>query len=97
MTYSYQKSFFEDRDIAVSTARAGNVIGGGDFAIDRIIPDCFRMTLKGEDIIVRNSGSIRPYQHVLEPLMAYLTIAAKQDEQKEFAGNEFSKTGLFEI
>lgn len=87
VTYSYQKSFFEDRDIAVSTARAGNVIGGGDFAIDRIIPDCFRMALKGEDIIVRNPGSIRPYQHVLEPLMAYLTIAAGQSNQRELAGN----------
>lgn len=87
VTYSYQNSFFADRDIAISTARAGNVIGGGDFAADRIIPDCFRMASKGEDIIVRNPGSIRPYQHVLEPLMAYLTIAAKQSEQREAAGN----------
>lgn len=87
VTYSYQNSFFTERDIAISTARAGNVIGGGDFAIDRIIPDCFRMASKGEDIIVRNPKSIRPYQHVLEPLMAYLTIAAKQSEQKELAGN----------
>ncbi|MDE7249186.1 MAG: CDP-glucose 4,6-dehydratase [Lachnospiraceae bacterium] len=87
VTYSYQNSFFAERDIAISTARAGNVIGGGDFATDRIIPDCFRMASKGEDIIVRNPGSIRPYQHVLEPLMAYLTIAAKQSEQRELAGN----------
>lgn len=87
VTYSYQNSFFAERDIAISTARAGNVIGGGDFATDRIIPDCFRMASKGEDIIVRNPGSIRPYQHVLEPLMAYLTIAVKQIEQKELAGN----------
>lgn len=87
VTYSYQNSFFAERDIAISTARAGNVIGGGDFATDRIIPDCFRMASKGEDIIVRNPGSIRPYQHVLEPLMAYLTIAAKQSEERVFAGN----------
>lgn len=87
VTYSYQKSFFADRDIAASTARAGNVIGGGDFAIDRIIPDCFRMASKGEEIIVRNPRSVRPYQHVLEPLMAYLTIAARQSGQRELAGN----------
>ncbi len=87
VTYSYQKSFFAGRDIAISTARAGNVIGGGDFAADRIIPDCFRMASKGKEIIVRNPGSIRPYQHVLEPLMAYLTIAAKQSEESVFAGN----------
>lgn len=87
VTYCYQNSFLAERDIAISTARAGNVIGGGDFAVDRIIPDCFRMASKGEDIIVRNPRSIRPYQHVLEPLMAYLTMAAKQSEQREFAGN----------
>lgn len=87
VTFSYQNSFFKERNIAISTARAGNVIGGGDFAIDRIIPDCFRMALKGEDIIVRNPGSIRPYQHVLELLMAYLTIAAGQSNQRELAGN----------
>lgn len=87
VTYSYQNSFFKERDIAISTARAGNVIGGGDFAIDRIIPDCFRMALKEEDIVVRSPQSVRPYQHVLEPLMAYLTIAARQSEQKELAGN----------
>lgn len=87
VTYSYQNSFFADRNVAVSTARAGNVIGGGDFAIDRIIPDCFRAASKGNEIIVRNPGSTRPYQHVLEPLMAYLTIAAKQSSKKELAGN----------
>lgn len=87
VTYSYQESFLAEKGVAISTARAGNVIGGGDFAADRIIPDCFRMASKGEDIIVRNPKSIRPYQHVLEPLMAYLTIAAKQSEQKELAGN----------
>lgn len=87
VTYSYQNSFFIDRDIAVSTARAGNVIGGGDFAVDRIVPDCFRAASQKEEIIVRNPNSIRPYQHVLEPLMAYLTIAAMQSEGKEFAGN----------
>ena len=87
VTYSYQNSFFTDKDIAISTARAGNVIGGGDFAADRIIPDCFRAALHAKDIIVRNPHSIRPYQHVLEPLMAYLTITARQSGRKELAGN----------
>lgn len=87
VTYSYQNSFFANRDVAVSTARAGNVIGGGDFAADRIIPDCFRAALQGKEIIVRNPNSIRPYQHVLEPLMAYLAIAAMQSERKELAGS----------
>lgn len=86
VTDSYQKSFFADRDLAISTARAGNVIGGGDFA-DRIIPDCFRAASKGEEVIVRNPGAVRPYQHVLELLLAYLTIAAKQSEERELVGN----------
>ncbi len=78
VTHSYKKSFFSDSKTAISTARAGNVIGGGDFAKDRIIPDCVRAAIAGEDIIVRNPHSIRPYQHVLEPVCAYLMIAAKQ-------------------
>lgn len=87
VTYSYQKSFLEKRDIAVSTARAGNVIGGGDFSVDRIVPDCFRAAMKEKNIIVRNPKSVRPYQHVLEPIMAYLQIVSKQCANKEFAGN----------
>lgn len=87
VTWTYHRSFFISPDApAISTARAGNVIGGGDFAKDRIIPDCVRAALKGEDIIVRNPNSTRPYQHVLEPLFAYLMIAAKQYENKELAG-----------
>ncbi len=78
ITQSYKRSFFADGSIAISTARAGNVIGGGDFANDRIIPDCIRAARKQEDIIVRNPFSIRPYQHVLEPLYAYMMIAAMQ-------------------
>ena len=87
VTYSYINSFFQDRDIAVSTCRAGNVIGGGDFAPDRIIPDCFRAVAKGEDIIVRNPYSTRPYQHVLEPVYVYLMIAMRQYTDKTLAGN----------
>lgn len=86
VTHSYKNSFFEQLDVAVSTARAGNVIGGGDFANDRIIPDCIRAIEKREDIIVRNPNSTRPYQHVLEPLAAYLIIAQKQYEDKKYQG-----------
>lgn len=85
VTSSYKKSFFDGREIAISTARAGNVIGGGDFANDRIIPDCVRSALAGQDIVVRNPYSTRPYQHVLEPLYAYLMIAARQYEDPSFA------------
>ena len=70
VTHSYKNSFFADGRVAISTARAGNVIGGGDFASDRIIPDCIRAALQGQDIVVRNPYSTRPYQHVLEPLYA---------------------------
>ncbi len=83
VTHSYKSSFFDKEDSpAISTARAGNVIGGGDFANDRIIPDCVRAALKGETITVRNPYSTRPYQHVLEPVMAYLMIAATQYKDK---------------
>lgn len=86
VTHSYKNSFFSDGRTAISTARAGNVIGGGDFANDRIIPDCIRAVQKQEDIIVRNPFSTRPYQHVIEPLYAYLMIAAKQYEDNGYAG-----------
>lgn len=89
VTHSYKRSFFTNNDgtpiIPISTARAGNVIGGGDFANDRIIPDCVRAAQRKEDIIVRNPYSTRPYQHVLEPLYAYLMIAAKQYEDIKYA------------
>lgn len=78
VTHSYKNSFFKEGQVSISTARAGNVIGGGDFANDRIIPDCIRATIQHEDIIVRNPFSTRPYQHVLEPLYVYLMIAAMQ-------------------
>lgn len=86
VTHSYRRSFFEDANPAVSIARAGNVIGGGDFSNDRIIPDCIRAVREGKEILVRNPHSIRPYQHVLEPLYAYLLIAAKQYQDKKYAG-----------
>ena len=90
ITHSYKNSFFTDDkgniSIPISTARAGNVIGGGDFANDRIIPDCIRAAQDKKDIVVRNPLSTRPYQHVLEPLYAYLMIIAKQYEDNKYAG-----------
>ena len=86
VTHSYINSFFNNMNLAVSTARAGNVIGGGDFANDRIVPDCVRAAIEGKDIIVRNPHSTRPYQNVLEPRAAYLIIAQKQFEDKKYAG-----------
>lgn len=86
VTHCYNNSFFADGRVAVSTARAGNVIGGGDYSKDRIIPDCIRAAIEGKDIVVRNPKSTRPYQHVLEPVMAYLMIAAKQYENSSYAG-----------
>ena len=87
VTHSYINSFFDKaKSPAVSTARAGNVIGGGDFANDRIVPDCVRAMAAGRTIGVRNPYSTRPYQHVLEPLAVYLTIAQKQYEDKKYAG-----------
>lgn len=86
VTHSYVNSFFKDSDVAISTARAGNVIGGGDFSEDRIIPDCVRSILEHKSMFVRNPDSVRPYQHVLEPLVAYLMIAAKQYNDKSKAG-----------
>lgn len=86
VTHSYKNSFFNGSNVAISTARAGNVIGGGDFANDRIIPDCVRAMKDGKVIGVRNPYSTRPYQHVLEPLAVYLTIAAKQYENINYQG-----------
>lgn len=90
VTHSYKRSFFTGEDgkplVSISTARAGNVIGGGDFAKDRIIPDCIRAVVSNNEIVVRNPFSTRPYQHVLEPVYAYLLIAMKQYEDGIFAG-----------
>ena len=94
---SYRRSFFGGQSaegdskeaaggVPVSTARAGNVLGGGDFARDRIIPDCVRAMQRGETIVVRNPRSTRPFQHVLEPLFAYLMIAKEQWGRPELSG-----------
>jgi CDP-glucose 4,6-dehydratase len=83
---TYAEVFLRPCGIALSTARAGNVIGGGDIAKNRIIPDCIRSSRHGEDIIVRNPRSVRPYQYVLEPLFAYLLIAQKQYNDISLSG-----------
>lgn len=86
VTHCYKRSYLDAMELPVSTARAGNVIGGGDFSDDRIIPDCVRAAKNKEKMIIRNPHSIRPYQHVLEPIYVYLMIAAAQYENMNYAG-----------
>jgi len=86
VTGAYRRSFFDAAGVPISACRSGNVIGGGDQGKDRIIPDCVRGASEGRPIILRNPGSVRPYQHVLEPVIAYLMLAARQSENKELAG-----------
>ncbi len=87
VTHSYKKSFFGDGRCAISTCRAGNVIGGGDFANDRLVPDCVRAAVSGRKVILRNPDSTRPFQHVLEPLFVYLMVAKAQYEDGIYAGS----------
>ena len=84
---SYNRSFFDKMNISLSTVRAGNVIGGGDFSKDRIIPDCLKDFVSNETIKLRNPNSVRPYQHVLEPIYVYLLIAMKQYFNKSVSGS----------
>jgi len=86
---SYERSFFEKRSsLGAATTRAGNVIGGGDWAIDRIIPDCIRAIEAGEPIRLRNPGATRPWQHVLEPLAGYLLLSARlYEDPKRWNGS----------
>jgi len=88
VTSSYRNSFFNDKNTAaISTARSGNVIGGGDYAEDRIIPDCVRAMEVGTEIVIRNPCSTRPYQHILECLSGYLLLAKKQYNDKTLEGS----------
>lgn len=92
---AYRRSFFSPEHInkhgvSVASSRAGNVIGGGDWADDRIIPDCVRALQKGQAIPVRNPVAIRPWQHVLEPLSGYLTLAAKQGAEPAAFADAFN-------
>lgn len=82
MVHSWRKSFFDpsrihEHGVRLASVRAGNVIGGGDYAVDRIIPDCIRYLQAGESIVVRHPNHTRPWQHVLEPLSGYLALGAK--------------------
>lgn len=86
VTNTYKNCFLNGMGVRVSTARAGNVIGGGDFSEDRIVPDCVRAVTEGRKIAVRNPYSVRPYQHVLDALAAYLMIAAGQYDDSALAG-----------
>tara|TARA_A100001015_G_scaffold316329_1_gene430344 strand:+ start:791 stop:1861 length:1071 start_codon:yes stop_codon:yes gene_type:complete len=79
---SYNESFFQKRKQMIATVRAGNVIGGGDYSVDRLIPDIYRSALKNRSILLRNPRSIRPWQHVLEPLSGYLLLAQNIHNKK---------------
>jgi CDP-glucose 4,6-dehydratase len=93
ITNAYRSSFFVKKyhDVAVSTVRAGNVIGGGDWSIDRIVPDFFRALESSEPLLIRNPDSIRPWQHVIEPLSGYLLLA----EKMFMDSNRFSQSWNF--
>lgn len=81
VTSAYRRSFFQQNGPAVASARAGNVIGGGDWASDRLIPDTLRAFERGQPVVVRNPHSTRPWQHVLEPLSGYLTLAQRLHQE----------------
>lgn len=83
---SYRDAFLSVQGVAVASARAGNVIGGGDWSEDRLIPDAVRAWQAGQPLVIRSPGAIRPWQHVLEPLAGYLTLAQKLWQQPELAG-----------
>jgi len=87
---SYNHSFFKKKDIFVATARAGNVIGGGDFSKDRILPDYFRSLSKNKEIVLRSPNSIRPWQHVLDPLYGYLLLLMKLYKKQKLDGISFN-------
>jgi len=87
---SYNRSFFEKKNIFVATARAGNVIGGGDFSKDRILPDYIRSLLKKKRLILRSPNSIRPWQHVIDPLYGYLLLLMKLYKKETMTSNDFN-------
>lgn len=91
VTSAYRRSFLQSQNIELSSVRAGNVIGGGDWADDRLIPDILRSLEKGEPIVIRNPKAIRPWQHVLEPLSGYLILAQKMYS----SGNKYSESWNF--
>lgn len=87
---SYFHSYFKDSPIKMATARAGNVVGGGDWAKDRLVPDCARSWSQKNKVTIRSPHATRPWQHVLEPLSGYLTLAQHLSEQSDFVGEAFN-------
>jgi len=83
ITSAYRRSFYRDAGIALATARAGNVIGGGDWSEDRLVPDILRAFERNEPVLIRNPNAIRPWQHVLEPLAGYLLLAERLYERED--------------
>ena len=89
--FAYNHSFFKNqKNIGIATARAGNVIGGGDWSKNRIIPDCAKSILKKKDLIIRNPNSTRPWQHVLEPISGYLLLAKKLTEKPNLYSGSYN-------
>jgi len=96
---SYCKSFFNSKDcnIKIGVTRAGNVIGGGDWAVDRIVPDCMRSWSKGRSVDIRNPNATRPWQHVLEPLSGYIWLALNLEKNNELHGETFNFGPLYDM
>ena len=93
--HSWRRSFFVGHPVRIASARAGNVIGGGDWAADRIVPDCVRALQQGQPILVRNKTAVRPWQHVLEPLSAYLWLAAKLSSTDAIVSGDSNSAAAF--
>jgi len=90
IVHSYNQSFFKKKNVQVATARAGNVIGGGDYSLYRIIPDYFRALFNKKKLVIRNPSFVRPWQHVIEPLYGYLLILQKLQNNKYYKGNNWN-------
>jgi CDP-glucose 4,6-dehydratase len=95
LTAAFRRSFFEGQPVRIASARAGNVIGGGDWAADRIVPDCIRALTARRPIPVRNKVATRPWQHVLEPLSGYLWLAARLSQPALSATETRNLCGAF--
>lgn len=87
---SYARSFFVENEIRIASARAGNVIGGGDWSEGRIVPDCIKAWEEGEKVVLRNKDSTRPWQHVLEPLRGYISLMTSLEENKAIHGQAYN-------
>ncbi len=90
VTWSYYKAFFKERKIGIATVRSGNVIGGGDFSVDRLIPDIVKTIFMGEKLVIRSPEAIRPWQYVLDPLYGYILLAKKLCEEPEKFSQPFN-------